>query len=315
MRRSFPQFRIVLALLVASLAQTQTDGSIFVQGQIERNGDITTLTVDSDHSNIMIANPEVVRAEKNREVVLHAVSTKDGIRVISSASIDDQNKPDDFSFAANVAEHKDAAMVERLLQLGANPNAKTRDGIPVLIAAMHMGDQSLMLARGFDPNVEITTLLLDHGASPDALNKNWQTPLMAAACFGDEKLIKLFIDYKANVNIGNRFGMTALMYARSFVKVRMLIAAGASVNDRNTTGETALYYSTQRADPDAVKVLIEAGANVNAKNDKNISPLHLAQLELAADRFSKQGRGPEHERQVQSVIDLLLAAGALPDPQ
>jgi ankyrin repeat protein len=95
----------------------------------------------------------------------------------------------------------------------------------------------------------------------------------------------------------------------------MLIAAGASVNDKNTTGETALYYSAQRADQDAVKALIEEGANVNAKNDKNMSPLHLAQLELAADRFSKQGRGPEHERQVQSVIDLLVAAGALPDPQ
>jgi len=26
------------------------------------------------------------------------------------------------------------------------------------------------------------------------------------------------------------------------------------------TGETALYYATQRADPDAVKALIEAGA-------------------------------------------------------
>jgi hypothetical protein len=50
------------------------------------------------------------------------------------------------------------------------------------------------------------------------------------------------------------------------------------------------------------------------KNDKNMSPLHLAQLELAADRSSsRQSRGPEHEKQVQSVIDLLVAAGALPD--
>lgn len=207
-------------------------------------------------------------------------------------------------------------MVERLLQLGANPNAKTQEGIPALVAAMHMGDQTLMPVTGFDPSVEITTLLLNHGASADALNKNWQTPLMAAACFGDEKLVKLLIDHKANVNIGNRFGMTALMYARSFAKVRMLIAAGASVNDKNITGETALYYSTQRADPDAVKALIEAGANVNAKNDKNMSALHLARLELAADRSSsRQSRGPEHEKQVENVIDLLVAAGALPDPQ
>lgn len=310
------RFRTVAGLLIASFAWSQTDGPVFLQGQIEINGDVTTLRVDSDHSNLRITNPEVVRAGKNREIVLHAIPTKNGIRVISSASIDDQKKPDDFSFANIVAERKDAAMVEHLLQLGVNPNAKTQDGIPALVAAMHMGDQALMPVTGFDPNVEITTLLLDHGANPDAVNKNWQTPLMAAACCGDEKLVKLFIDHKANLNIGNRFGMTALMYARSFAKVRMLIAAGASVNDKNITGETALYYSTQRADPDAVKALIEAGANVNAKNDKNMSPLHLAQIELVVDRSSSpQGRGPEHEKQVQSVIDLLAAAGALPEPQ
>src|SRR5215467_10807760 len=263
MRRSFPRFRIAVALLIASVAQSQTTDSVFLRGRLD--GDSVSLTIDSDHSNVRITNPEAVRAEQNRRVVLHAVSTKDGIRVISSASIDDQNKPDDFSFAAIVAERKDAAMVERLLQLGANPNAKAQDGIPALIAAMSMGDQTLMPVTGFNPNVEITALLLDHGASPDTLNKNWQTPLMAAACFGDEKLVKLFIDHKANVNIGNKFGMTALMYSRSFAKVKMLIAAGASVNDKNITGETALYYSTQRADADAVKALIEAGANVNAK--------------------------------------------------
>lgn len=309
------RFRLV-ALLIASLAQSQSDTSTFLQGQLETNEKVVILAVDSDHPKTKIANPEAVRVGENHKVVLHGVSMKDGLRVISFATIDDHNKPEDSSFAAIVAERKDAAMVEHLLQLGANPNAKTQDGIPALVAAMYMGEQTLMPVTGFDPNVEITTLLLDHGANPDVVNKNWQTPLMAAACFGDEKLVKLFIDHKANLNIGNRFGMTALMYARSFAKVRMLIAAGASVNDKNITGETALYYSTQRADPDAVKALIEAGANVNAKNDKNMSPLHLAQLELAVDRSSSpQSRGPEHEKQVQSVIDLLVAAGALPDRQ
>jgi ankyrin repeat protein len=312
----FLQFPILVVLLIVSHAQSQTSDSLFLRGQLEINGDKASLTVDSDHSNLKITNPEAVRAEKSQRVILHATSTKDGIRVISSASTDDRNKPDDFSFAAIVAEHKDAAMVEHLLQLGANPNAKTQDGIPALVSAMGMGDQALMPVTGFDPNVEIAALLLNHGANPDALNKNWQTPLMAASSFGDEKLVKLFVDHKANVNIGNRFGMTALMYARSSAKVRMLIAAGASVNDKSITGETALYYSTQRADPDAVKALIEAGANVNVKNNRKMSPLHLAQIELEADRSpSSQNRGPEHEKQVERVMDLLVAAGALSETQ
>lgn len=74
----------------------------------------------------------------------------------------------------------------------------------------------------------------------------------------------------------------------------------------------SLYYATQRADPDAVKALIEAEANVNAKNNRDMTPLHLAQLELAS---SEQNRGDAYKRRVQDVIDLLLAAGALPDRQ
>jgi len=41
------------------------------------------------------------------------------------------------------------------------------------------------------PNIQITTLLLDHGADTNAVNKDWQTPLMAAAFLGDEKLVRL----------------------------------------------------------------------------------------------------------------------------
>lgn len=312
MRRSFPRLRTVIALLIASIAPSQTSDSIFLRGQIAVNGDAASLTVDSDHSTVPITNPEAVRAEKDKKVVLHAVSTRIGIRVISSASIDDQNKPDDFSFVAIVAERKDAAMVERLLQLGANPNAKAQDGIPALVAAMSMGDQALMPVTGFHPNVEIATLLLDHGANPDALNKNWQTPLMAAACFGDEKLVKLFIDHKANVNIGNKFGMTALMYSRSTAKVEMLIAAGASVNDKDMSGKTALYYSTTRNDPDAVKAVIAAGANVNAKDNKGRTALDLAKLNLCCSGpFTDEQFREAQRARSQAIIDILLAAGAV----
>jgi ankyrin repeat protein len=311
------RWRLVLSFLglalVASFAQSQPDASTFLQGHLEANDGVTTLTVDSDHSTVRISNPEAIREEQKRKVAVHGVPTKDGMRVISFATIDDHNKPDDVSFAGLIAERQDAAMVEHLLHLGANPNAKTGDGIPALVAAMHMGDRFLM-GSGITPNFEIITVLLDHGADPNALNKSWQTPLMAAALSGDERLVKLLIDHKANVNIGSKVGMTALMYARGLSALRMLIAAGASVNDKSITGETGLYYATQRADPDAVKALIEAGANVNAKNDRDMTPLHLAQLELASES-SRQNRGDAYKSRVQDVIDLLLAAGALPDRQ
>ena len=149
------------SLLVISLAQSQTDNSRFLQGQLETKGNIAVVAVDPDHSNVNVTNPEAVRGEQDQKVVLHGVLTKDGFRVISFATIDNRNKPNDLSFAAIVAEHKDAAMVEHLLQLGANPNAETSDRIPVLVVAMHMADESLMGNNG-SPDMQITTQLLDY---------------------------------------------------------------------------------------------------------------------------------------------------------
>ncbi|HEV2397323.1 MAG TPA: ankyrin repeat domain-containing protein [Candidatus Sulfotelmatobacter sp.] len=282
---------------------------MFLRGQLETHDNLVTIALDSEHS-LRITNPEAVRGEEGRRVVLHGVSTDGGFRVISFATIDDRDIPEDTSFAAVVAQRTDAEMVEHLLQLGANPNAKTKEGVPAIVQAMHMTESSL-IGNGIYPNVEITTLLLDRGADPNALNKNWQTPLMAAASFGDEKLVKLFIDHHANVNIGSRFGETALMCARALPVVRMLISAGASVNDENMTGETALYYATQRADPDAVKALLEVGANVTTRNNRGMAPLDRAQLELGPDDFWDGVVRDARRERVQRVIELLLGAGAL----
>ena len=308
MRHVFPLFRIV-ALLIAPVCQSQTNGSTFLRGQLETHDNLVTIALDSDHS-LKITNPEAVRGEENRKIVLHGVSTGERIRVISFATIDEHDTPEDSSFAAIVAQRTDTKMVEHLLQLGANPNSKTKEGVPALVQAMHMAESSL-IGNGIYPNVEITTLLLDGGADPNALNKNWQTPLMAAAFFGDEKLVKHFIDHHANVNIGSRFGETALMYARGLSVLRMLISAGASVNDKNMTGETALSYAAQRADPDAVKALIEAGANVTARNNRGMAPLDRAQLELGSGDFWDGVVRDARKERVQSVIELLLGAGAL----
>jgi Ankyrin repeats (3 copies) len=219
----------VMLFLAVSFVQAQGDNSTFVQGSIEASSHGFTITDDSDHSVVKISNPEILGDKLSHRVVLHGIRTGDGFRIVSAATIDDPHKPYDSALAEIVAERKDAAMVSHLLQLGADPNAKTSDGVPVLCGAMHMSDQALMSLGGGGPNLEIATLLLDHGADPDAVNKTGQTALMAAAFARDEKLVKILLDHKANVNIGSMFGMTALMYARGRPVVKLLVAAGASV--------------------------------------------------------------------------------------
>ena len=123
------------------------------------------------------------------------------------------------------------------------------------------------------------------GANPNAMNQAWQTPLMAAASKSDEKAVKDFIARKANVNAASEFGMTALMYAQGLPVVRLLLRAGASVNEKDVTGKTALYYAVQQADPDVVRALIKAGANVNAQDDKGMSALQLAKRHCTLRTF------------------------------
>lgn len=116
------------------------------------------------------------------------------------------------------------------------------------------------------------------------------------------------------VQMINKVGMTDLMYADSIPAVELLLGAGASVNDKDSSGKTALYYATQRADPEVVRALIAAGADVNARDDKGRSALQLASLELRSDKcFSNQAYLDAYRAKVQKVIDLLVASGAKAD--
>jgi hypothetical protein len=94
--------------------------------------------------------------------------------------------------------------------------------------------------------------------------------------------------------------------------VRLLLSAGASVEDKDKDGETALHHAAGEGDPEVVKALIDAGANVNAKNKEGISALHMARKRLdgrcnyaAPDAENlKSGRD---KSLFQRVIEVLVA--------
>jgi hypothetical protein len=294
-------------LWLFGVAAGQTDGSLFVQGQIDTSATGLTVATESDRRVFRIENPEILRSSEGHRVVLHGTLTKDGIRVISAATIERGKDPFNTALCEMAAYRKDLAMVSHLLELGANPNAKTPKGSPALIEAIESG----LMRWGRPPSLEITTLLLDHGANPNAMDKNWRTPLMAAAFTGNDKVVKILIAHKANVNIGSRFGNTALMEARGLSVVKQLISAGSPVNDKNVNGRTALHWAAWRGDPEVVKALVEAGASVNAKDDKGLTALELVKQQLRyAKSDADKSRGETNLSRFQNVPEILLASGA-----
>lgn len=56
-------------------------------------------------------------------------------------------------------------------------------------------------------------------------------------------------------------------------KVRVLLAAGAQVNEADDAGWTALHAAAARSQPQIVEVLLAAGANPHAADDEVFTPL------------------------------------------
>lgn len=115
------------------------------------------------------------------------------------------------------------------------------------------------------------------------------TPLMYAALYGSAALVGDLLAVKADPNIRNHAGATALTWALDDVeKVRLLVAAGADVNATSEFGRAPLMLAAAQAGSAAtVKVLLERGAEPTS-----------AALAAAAARGN-------HE-----VVRMLLAAGA-----
>jgi ankyrin repeat protein len=138
--------------------------------------------------------------------------------------------------AASVARAADS---ERCQQLASRfENAKPQ------ITAIEV---SLTLFSAVDGNcINLTTELLDYGASLDARDRLGARPLSHAARSGHLEMVDL------------------------------LLARGAPVNARNLAGATALYFAAEGGHTPVAQRLIERGADVKLTGRSGISPVAAA---------------------------------------
>ncbi|MEI6040281.1 MAG: ankyrin repeat domain-containing protein [Candidatus Berkelbacteria bacterium] len=117
--------------------------------------------------------------------------------------------------------------VNQLIAKGCNVNARTNEGLSALCFACDK------------ENIESAKLLLHAGANPNIIGLNLEkfetagTPLHLAAMRGNTQLIKLLIEYGANVNLADHDQWTALHFAITYGElepVKLLVEAGADIN-------------------------------------------------------------------------------------
>ena len=150
-------------------------------------------------------------------------------------------------------------------------------------------------------DIKLVRKLLSMGADVSYRNDDEEeddvpaTALMAAASTAKVKCMKLLLEAGAPVNDCDSNHETALMTAVSRGKtkgIKLLLEAGADVNAFNWRGITVLSYAVESKRPDIIRLLVESGANVNGP-DRCLPPLiDAANIDLAG------------------CVDMLLSLGA-----
>jgi ankyrin repeat protein len=175
------------------------------------------------------------------------------------------------------SQNGSTAMVRRLLAAGANPNL-----------ALFSGETPLMVAArsGY---VDIVEELLSHGADINASGARAQTALMWAVSEQHPEVVKILLAHHADLHRRSEVwsevmavpphgylpynkaiphgGETALMFAArvgDLESAKLLVAAGANVNDADAWGVSAITLAAHSGFRDLVEFLLDHGADPNA---------------------------------------------------
>ena len=207
------------------------------------------------------------------------------------------------------AEAGKVAIVQRLLEAGADPNERLLNKETVLMVAARTGDvatMQLLLDRGADVNAKealrgttalmwaasqkhpaAVKLLVDRGADVSAVtDPAWQDRPVRYAKATDPRPSQGRNQDLVVSQVGPRStrareggGLTPLVFAvreNDAESVRILLAAGADVNQVTRYGWSPLLVATQNRNYQLASYLLDHGANPNLTNKGAWSPLYIA---------------------------------------
>ena len=233
-----------------------------------------------------------------------------------------------------------APLVRKLLEASANPSATTSMGETVLMTCVASG------------NADAVRMLLDRGATTINARESsrGQTALMWAVAHQHPDVVRLLIERGADIHArsnvsllhvptnayaSNQFtretanmpqgGFTPVLFAARLGDIesaRLLLKAGAHVNDKAADGISALVLAAHSGHTPLVAFLLDRGADVNAA-DVGYTALHAAVLRgdmdmiktllaRGADPNARLTKGTRAPRDTNQWILSSYLAGATP---
>jgi uncharacterized protein len=160
-------------------------------------------------------------------------------------------------------------LIEELLKHGADPNAALT---AVQFQRAHT-DGDVALGPGATPflraakaaDIPVMKLLLAHGADPSIHMKNGNTALMLAAGLGYRD---------GNMAVPTKDRGTP---QEAIAAIQICLDRGADINAVGANGDTALHDAVSgRGDLDIIRYLVAHGASLQAKNTRGQTPLDAA---------------------------------------
>lgn len=170
------------------------------------------------------------------------------------------------------ATNGNLAALDTLLNRGANPNAVGNSGEgDDCCGPDNPGQAPALVLAVYKDHVAVSAELLRRGADVNGRAETGLTPLMWAQ---SKQMATLLLDHGASIDERDAQGFTALMSQAGVPDIsELLVRRGANVNIQTKDGTTALMCAADDGDVTLIKLLAEKGVDLNATDSQGETAL------------------------------------------
>ncbi len=209
-----------------------------------------------------------------------------------------------------VVEKQRVDLIECLLNLAININAKDKDGNTALHIASSL-DNAEIVRKLVDKNIDELiknndNLIALQLAKKDSFISRFLSikinHFFISACNSEYRLyVNYFLSLGANINYHNKEGnncLTLSLFHNDTISSLSLIKQNITLNSRNKNSDYPIHFASALGNLRVIEEIIIHGGHVNPVNKDNYTPLHIA-----------IGSAISHK---EAVIDLLIKNGGNP---